>query len=135
MAWLIFVPKDFRNFSRSLFEISGGEDDEDDDDDEDVVAAVFLRFLVFNNWVRSSMTRLCKSSRLILVKSLLLLSVCDDALRLRGDSSVRSNKVVCFFDIVSRVSSFNALVTARALECLIIFLKNPQFKITTNPLK
>ena len=124
MAWLIFVPKDFRNFSRSLFEISGGdedeEDDEDDDDDEDVVAAVFLRFLVFNNWVRSSMTRLCKSSRLILVKSLLLLSVCDDALRLRGDSSVRSNKVVCFFDIVSRVASFNALVrsTARALECL-----------------
>ena len=104
MAWLIFVPKDFRNFSRSLFEISGGEDD----DDEDVVAAVFLRFLVFNNWVRSSMTRLCKSSRLILVKSLLLLSVCDDALRLRGDSSVRSNKVVCFFDIVRRVASFNA---------------------------
>ena len=111
MAWLIFVPKDFRNFSRSLFEISGGEDDEDDDeDDEDVVAAVFLRFLVFNNWVRSSMTRLCKSSRLILVKSLLLLSVCDDALRLRGDSSVRSNKVVCFFDIVSRVASFNDLL-------------------------
>ena len=128
MAWLIFVPKDFRNFSRSLFEISGGEDDEDDDeddddDDEDVVAAVFLRFLVFNNWVRSSMTRLCKSSRLILVKSLLLLSVCDDALRLRGDSSVRSNKVVCFFDIVSRVASFNALVTARALECLLVIYK------------
>jgi hypothetical protein len=39
---------------------------------------------------------------------LLLLSVCDDALRLRGDSSVRSNKVVCFFDIVRRVASFNA---------------------------
>ena len=114
MAWLIFVPKDFRNFSRSLFEISGGEDDEEDDedDDEDVVAAVFLRFLVFNNWVRSSMTRLCKSSRLILVKSLLLLSVCDDALRLRGDSSVRSNKVVCFFDIVRRVASFNAITAA-----------------------
>ena len=121
MAWLIFVPKDFRNFSRSLFEISGGEDDEEDDedDDEDVVAAVFLRFLVFNNWVRSSMTRLCKSSRLILVKSLLLLSVCDDALRLRGDSSVRSNKVVCFFDIVRRVASFNATCyCCRAASCL-----------------
>jgi hypothetical protein len=121
MAWLIFVPKDFRNFSRSLFEISGGEDDEEDDEDDedddegDVVAAVFLRFLVFNNWVRSSMTRLCKSSRLILVKSLLLLSVCDDALRLRGDSSVRSNKVVCFFDIVSELLLSMRLVTAAVL--------------------